>query len=100
MNIAQRTVRKRVDLGLLGGIFGNSAQAGKSVDTVNVHGTRTTDTLSARSSESKSRVELILDLDLQTQKKSVLGSRTRSTCELHVKETNIRTKASSIIGPH
>lgn len=69
MNIAQRTVRKRVDLGLLGGIFGNSAQAGKSVDTVNVHGTRTTDTLSARSSESKSRVELILDLDLQTRKK-------------------------------
>lgn len=69
MNIAQRTVRKGVDLGFLGGIFGNSAQAGKSVDTVNVHGTRATDTLSARSSESKSGVELILDLDLQTQKK-------------------------------
>lgn len=47
MNKAQHTVRKGVDLGFLGGIFGNSAQAGKSVDTVNVHGTRATDTLSA-----------------------------------------------------
>lgn len=56
-------VRKGVNLGILGGVFWNSAQASKSVDTVNVHGTGTTDTLSARSSESKSGVELILDLD-------------------------------------
>lgn len=70
MKIAQRTVRKGVNLGILGGVFWNSAQASKSVDTVNVHGTGTTDTLSARSSESKSGVELILDLDLQTRKNS------------------------------
>lgn len=47
MNIAQRTVWKRVNLGIFGGVFGNSAQASKSVDTVNVHGTGATDTLSA-----------------------------------------------------
>jgi hypothetical protein len=42
-------------------------QAGKSVDTVNVHGAGTADTLSAGSAESKSRVQLILDSDQSIQ---------------------------------
>ena len=35
-------------------------QAGESVDTVDVHGARTADTLTARSAESEGRVELVL----------------------------------------
>jgi hypothetical protein len=38
-------------------------QAGKGVLAVNVHGTATTDTLTATSSEGQSRVELVLDSD-------------------------------------
>ena len=38
-------------------------QASQSVDTVNVHGTATTDALTARSSEGQSRVEFVLDPD-------------------------------------
>jgi hypothetical protein len=59
-----RTVRERVDFGGLGSVLGDSAETGKSVDSVNVHRARSADTLSARSSESQSRVHLVLDLDL------------------------------------
>lgn len=38
-------------------------QAGKGVDTVNVHGAGTADALSARASEGQSGVELVLDAD-------------------------------------
>lgn len=38
-------------------------QAGQCVDTINVHGTRATDTLSATPSESQSRINLVLDSD-------------------------------------
>lgn len=73
-------VRQRVNARLLGG-FGRDAawtilvllfrsrtsctdrrhtQAGQSVDTVNVHGTATTDTLTAGSAEGQGRVQLVL----------------------------------------
>lgn len=74
-------VRQRVDARLLGGVGRDAAyvrlvlllssldsaarvtrhtQAGQSVDTVNVHGTATTDTLTAGSAESQGRVKLVL----------------------------------------
>ena len=46
---------------------GERTQAGKSVDTVNVHGAGTADTLSAGSAESKSGVQLVLDSDQSIQ---------------------------------
>ena len=42
---------------------GERTQAGKSVDTVNVHGAGTADTLSATAAESEGGVELVLDSD-------------------------------------
>ena len=42
-------------------------QASKSVDTVNVHGARTANTLSARAAESESWVDFVLDADERIQ---------------------------------
>lgn len=42
-------------------------QASKGVDTVNVHGARSADTLTARSSESKSWIDLVLDANESIQ---------------------------------
>lgn len=56
-------VRKRVDLDVGSSLSRNSAQASKSVLSVDIHGAATADTLTATSSEGQSRVELVLDSD-------------------------------------
>jgi hypothetical protein len=56
-------MRKRVDLDVGSSLGRDTAQAGKGVLAVNVHGTATTDTLTATSSEGQSRVKLVLDSD-------------------------------------
>lgn len=61
----KRTVREGVDLAGLGGVLVNAAETGEGVDTVNVHGTRATDTLTARATEGKGGVHLVLDLELK-----------------------------------
>ena len=58
-----RTVRKRVDLAVLGRIPVNPAQASQGILPVNVHGATSTDTLPARPPKRQRRVHLILDLD-------------------------------------
>lgn len=60
-------VGKRVDARLLGGVCGNTAQAGQGVDTVDVHGARTADTLTTTPPEGKGRVHLVLDTDERIQ---------------------------------
>ena len=62
-----RTVRKGVNLAVLGRGSVNSAEARKSVLSVDVHGTRPTDTLSARPPEGKSGVDLILYFDQRVE---------------------------------
>lgn len=57
---------KRLDLDGLGGGF-DVLQTGKSVFSVNVHGTGTANTFSARASEREGRIHLILDLDQSVQ---------------------------------
>lgn len=56
-------MRKRVDLGVLATFAVDSAQAGERVLTVNVHGARTADTLSARATESQCWVDFVLNFD-------------------------------------
>lgn len=60
-------VRQRVDTRLLLGVGGNTAQASQSVDSINVHGAATADTLSATSPESQGGVDLVLDSDERIQ---------------------------------
>lgn len=60
-------VRQRVDLDIRGRFGGDSAQAGQGVLAVDVHGTATTDTLSATPSEGQRRILLVLDLDQSIQ---------------------------------
>lgn len=60
-------VGKRVDARLLGGVRGNTAQAGQGVDTVDVHGAATADTLTATPPESKGRIDLVLNADERIQ---------------------------------
>jgi len=50
-----------VDFGFFLGVSGDAAQASKSIDTINVHGTASTDTLSATSSKGQGGINLILD---------------------------------------
>lgn len=57
-------MRQWVDFTWLVFLSVDSAQACQRVDTVNVHRTRSTDSLSARSSECQGGIELVLDLDL------------------------------------
>jgi hypothetical protein len=59
-------VGKRVYFGGLCGVFVDTAQTSKGVDTINVHGARTANAFSARSPESQCWVGLVLDLDLNT----------------------------------
>lgn len=54
-------VRQRVDVARAG-ITVNTAETGKGVDAVNVHGAATTNTLAARAAEGQGRVNLVLDL--------------------------------------
>jgi len=56
-------VRKRVDLGGLVLVPIDPAEAGEGVDSIDVHGTRSTDSLPARPTESESRIDLVLNLD-------------------------------------
>ncbi len=54
-------MRERVDIDLLGRLV-NVAKTSKGVGTIDVHGTRTADTLSAGTTESKGWILLVLDL--------------------------------------
>ena len=58
-----RTVRKRVDLGVLVRITVDSAETCESVLAVDVHGARAADALAARAAERERRVDLVLDFD-------------------------------------
>ncbi len=58
-----RTVRQRVDLGVLPSVTVNSAQTSQRVLSVDVHCARAANPLSARTTESESRVNFVLDLD-------------------------------------
>lgn len=51
----------------LRGVPRGHTQAGEGVDTVNVHGTRTADSLTAGSAEGQSRVNLVLYPDKSVQ---------------------------------
>lgn len=62
-----RTVGERVDLAVLGGIAVDSAQAGKRVLPVNVHGAGSADALSTAPSEGQGGIDLVLDLDQSVQ---------------------------------
>jgi hypothetical protein len=63
MNLSERTMRQRVDFGILGAIPVDSAETSQGVLAVDVHGAASTDTLPAGSSESECRVHFILNLD-------------------------------------
>ena len=60
-------MRKWVNLAVLGRGSVNPAEARESVLSVDVHGTRPTDTLSARPPEGKGGVNLILDFDQRVE---------------------------------
>lgn len=53
-----RMMRKRTE---------GHTQTSQSVDTIDIHGTRPTDTLSTTPSESQSRIDLVLDADQSVQ---------------------------------
>jgi len=56
-------VWKRIDLAIRAWITVNPAQASQRVLPINVHCARAANTLSARTTESKGRIHLVLDLD-------------------------------------
>lgn len=58
---------KRVNLGVFARIPVNAAETSEGVLTINVHGTRAANTLSARAPERQRRVNLVLDLDERIQ---------------------------------
>ena len=60
-HVGQRTHRHGVRAG------SDLGKAGKTVLAVDVHGARTANTLTARSSKSKGRVNLVLDLEKSIQ---------------------------------
>jgi hypothetical protein len=60
-------VRERIDLGVLGRIPINPAQASQRILSVDIHGTTPTDSLPARPSESQRGVHLVLNLDKRIQ---------------------------------
>ena len=60
-------VRKGVNLGGFGSVGLDPAEAGESVDAVDVHGATAADSLSAGPAEGQSRVQLVLDLDQTVQ---------------------------------
>lgn len=52
---------QRVNLCIL--LFVDAAETCQCVDSIDIHGTATTDTLSARSTEGQTRIHLIFDFD-------------------------------------
>ena len=54
---------KGIDLGVFVRVPVDAAETSEGVLTINVHGTRAADTLSARTPKCQSRVDLVLDLD-------------------------------------
>jgi len=60
-------VRQRVKLGSLGFASIDTRETGQGVNSVDVHGARSANSFSAGSSESKGRVEVVLDLDESIQ---------------------------------
>jgi len=63
----RRTVRKGVDLGGLGSVLLDSAQAGEGVHTIDVHSARPAYALSAWSAKGEGGIGLVLDLELWYQ---------------------------------
>jgi hypothetical protein len=63
----KHTVRQRVKLGSLGFASIDTRETGQGVNSVDVHGARSANSFSAGSSESKGRVKVVLDLDLQIE---------------------------------
>ena len=63
VNIGKLTVRKRVDLAILGALTVDPTEAGKGVLAVNVHSAGSADTFAARATESERWVDLIFDFD-------------------------------------
>ena len=60
-------MRQWVNSTLLASVGGNSAQACKSVDTIDIHRTRPTNALSARPSERQCGIDLVLDANQSVQ---------------------------------
>jgi hypothetical protein len=56
-------VGKRVDAGLLGRVGGDATETGERVDTVNVHGAASANSLTAAPPEGQGGVDLVLDAD-------------------------------------
>ena len=56
-------MRKGVDLGVLGRVPVDPAEARQRVLAVDVHGARAADALAARAAECQRRVDLVLDLN-------------------------------------
>jgi hypothetical protein len=74
-------VRKGVNLGRLGRVSVDPAEAREGVDTVDVHGARSTDTLSARASEGEGRVDLVLNSNQSVQNYTYHGTTSKSASD-------------------
>ena len=57
------TVRERIDLCVFIFTTVNATETGEGILAIDVHGTRTTDTLSARATKGECRIYFVLDLD-------------------------------------
>ncbi len=60
-------VRKRINLGDLTGVTVQLCNAGKRVSSIDVHGTTSTDSFTATTTECQSRIDLILDFEQGVQ---------------------------------
>ena len=58
---------KRVNFSILALSFVNSAETSKRILSVDIHGTRATDTLSARPPEGERGVNLVLDFNQRVE---------------------------------
>lgn len=56
-------MRKRIDLGIFSRVSVYATETGEGILTIDIHRARTTDTLSARTTEGERGVDFILDLD-------------------------------------
>ena len=66
--LEDKHVRQGIDLGGLAGVFLiDVGQARQGVDSIDVHGTRSTDPFPARSAETERRVLFVLDFDQRIQ---------------------------------
>ena len=68
-------MRKGVNLGVAGRLV-NSAETGEGVLSINVHGARSTDTLSARPPESECGIDLVFYFNQRV--KNLWGSQRRA----------------------